>query len=82
MEPFTARLPHPFYSDHVLYHAYGLRGGMPALRAWEFKGWQAESASWKDGCYIHAGLSSTGPISIRGRDAKKYLQGILINSLE
>ena len=34
------------------------------------------------GCYIHAGLSGTGPISIRGPAAKKYLQSILINSLE
>jgi len=79
---FTARLPHPFYTDHVLYHAYGLRGGLPAVRAWEFAGWRREAQSWKSGCYIHAGLSSTGPISIRGREAKKYLQGILINSLE
>jgi hypothetical protein len=37
--------------------------------------------SWKTGCYIHAGLSSTGPVSIKGPDAKKYLQGLLINSL-
>ena len=36
----------------------------------------------KKGCYIHAGLSSTGPVSIRGPEAKAYLQGLLINSLE
>jgi glycine cleavage system aminomethyltransferase T len=78
---FTARLPHPFYGDHVLYHAYNLRPSLPALRAWEFGGWQAESMSWKTGCYIHAGLSSTGPVSIKGPEAKKYLQSIVINSL-
>jgi glycine cleavage system aminomethyltransferase T len=38
--------------------------------------------SWKTGCYIHAGLSSTGPISIKGPESQKYLQGLLINSLE
>jgi len=75
-------LPHPFYTDHVLYHAYGLRAGLPAVRAWEFKGWRTEATSWKTGCYIHAGLSSTGPVSIKGREAKKYLQGLVINSLE
>jgi len=79
---FAPTLPHPFYADHVLYHAYGLRAGLPAVRAWEFNGWRTESLSWKTGCYIHAGLSSTGPVSIKGPDAKKYLQGLLINSLE
>src|SRR5215472_14303687 len=79
---FSASLPHTFYADHVLYHAYGLRAGLPVVRAWEFNGWQTESTSWKRGCYTHAGLSSTGPISIKGAEAKKYLQGLLINSLE
>jgi glycine cleavage system aminomethyltransferase T len=36
--------------------------------------------SWKTGCYIHAGLSSTGPVSIKGPDAEKYLQSLVINS--
>jgi vanillate/3-O-methylgallate O-demethylase len=75
---FTARLPHPFYGDHVLYHAYNLRPSLPVVRAWEFKGWRTESMSWKTGCYIHAGLSSTGPVSIKGPEAENYLQGLLI----
>jgi vanillate/3-O-methylgallate O-demethylase len=79
---FTANLAHPFYGDHVLYHAYDRRRGMAALRAWEFNGWQREGTSWRTGCYIHAGLSGSGPISIKGPDARKYLQGILMNSLE
>jgi glycine cleavage system aminomethyltransferase T len=79
---FTARLAHPFYGDHVLYHVYNLRPGYPTLRAWEFNGWPRESLSWRTGCYIHAGLSGSGPISIKGPGAKRYLQGILINSLD
>jgi vanillate/3-O-methylgallate O-demethylase len=79
---FAPRLPHPFYGDHVLYHAYGLRPGLPTVRAWAFGGWQRESLSWKKGCYIHAGLSGTGPVSIKGPRAKTFLQGILLNSLE
>src|SRR6516165_2578773 len=79
---FAPTLPHPFYTDHVLYHAFDAGGAFPLVRAWEFNGWRTESLSWKTGCYIHAGLSSTGPVSIKGPDAKKYLQGLLINSLE
>lgn len=78
---FTPRLPHPFYGDHVLYHAYDLGLPIPIVRAWQFAGWQKESLSWQTGCYIHAGLSRTGPVSIRGPEAWKYLQGLLINSL-
>lgn len=79
---FAARLAHPFYGDHVLYHVHNRRPGFATLRAWQFAGWQKESLSWRTGCYIHAGLSGSGPISIKGRDARKYLQGIVINSLE
>jgi vanillate/3-O-methylgallate O-demethylase len=78
---FSVDLPHPFYGDHVLYHSYNLRPGLPTVRAWEFNGWRTESMSWKTGCYIHAGLSRTGPISIRGPGAQQYLQGLVINSL-
>jgi vanillate/3-O-methylgallate O-demethylase len=79
---FDPKLPHPFYADHVLYHAYDLGLPVPAVRAWQFSGWPKEGMSWRQGCYIHAGLSRTGPVSIRGPEAKKYLQGLLINSLE
>ena len=81
-QDLIAKLAHPFYGDHVLYHAYDLRPGFPAFRAWAFNGWQKESLSWRNGCYIHAGLSRSGPVSIKGPEAKTYLQSILINSLE
>ena len=77
---FSAPLPHPFYADHVLYHAFEFGPTRPSVRAWEFNGWQAESTSWIDGCYIHAGLSRTGPVSIKGPGAMEYLQGLVINS--
>jgi glycine cleavage system aminomethyltransferase T len=76
---FTAPLATPFYKDHVLYHALDF-GTLPAARAWAFNGWKAESMSWKRTCYIHAGLSGTGPLSIKGPDAEKYLQSLVINS--
>jgi vanillate/3-O-methylgallate O-demethylase len=77
---FTAPLAMPFYTDHVLYHALDRGSGIPPVRAWQFNGWKAESMSWKTGCYIHAGLSSTGPISFKGPDAEKFLESICINS--
>jgi glycine cleavage system aminomethyltransferase T len=75
-QDLISKLAHPFYGDHVLYHAYDLRPGMPTFRAWAFNGWQKESLSWRNGCYIHAGLSRSGPISIKGPEAKKYLQSL------
>ncbi|MED5292890.1 MAG: aminomethyl transferase family protein [Actinomycetota bacterium] len=79
---FSARLPHPFYADHVLYHAYDWGSPLAGVRAWEFEGWQAESLSWVNGCYIHAGLSRTGPVSISGSGAAAWLESRVINSFE
>jgi glycine cleavage system aminomethyltransferase T len=78
---FSAPLATLFYKDHVLYHVIG-GGGIPSVRAWEFSGWKIESMSWKTGCYIHAGLSSTGPVSLKGPDAGRFLQSLVINSFE
>lgn len=72
----------PFYADNVTYQALEpfMRGRPPWFKAWRFNGWQAESMSWKTGCYIHAGLSNVGPTSIKGPGAKQYLQRLVINS--
>jgi hypothetical protein len=58
---FAPRLPHPFYGDHVLYHAYNLRPGLPTVRAWEFGGWRRESKSWRQSCYISSLATRTWP---------------------
>lgn len=68
------RLPHPIY-DNVTYEFQPW-----GFKAWEFNGWPKETLSWKQGCYIHAGLSGGGPISIKGPDARKYLESLCINS--
>jgi hypothetical protein len=78
---FQAPLATPFYNDHVLYQVTPT-AGMPPIRAWAFGGWKAESMSWKTGCYIHAGLSSTGPLSMKGPDAEKFLESLCINSFK
>ena len=77
---FSAELPHPFYGDHVLYHANTKGLAVTPVRAWEFNGWRTEALSWHKSCYIHAGLSGVGPVSIKGPQALEYLQGLCINS--
>ena len=77
---FSAPSAIPFYKDHVLYHAIDSAAGIPSVRAWQFRGWKAESMAWKEGCYIHAGLSSTGPLSLKGPDAERFLESLCINS--
>jgi glycine cleavage system aminomethyltransferase T len=70
---FTAAAATPFDTDQVLYHLIE-SAGIPSGRAWQFSGWKAESMSWKTGCYIRAGLSSTAPLSLKGPDALKFLE--------
>lgn len=76
---FNPPMGTPFYKDHVLYQVIDAVG-TPSVRAWQFSGWKAESMSWKTGCYIHAGLSSTGPLSFKGPDAGQFLESVCINS--
>jgi glycine cleavage system aminomethyltransferase T len=80
MPTFSAPLPHPDYGDLVLYLVMGRGEASHAVRAWEFEGWQAESMSWKTGCYIHAGLSGGGPLLVKGPNAARFMQGLVINS--
>jgi vanillate/3-O-methylgallate O-demethylase len=65
----------PLYDDVTLYNMSPL-----APRAYEFKGWKPETLSWKNGCYIHAGLSGPSESRFTGPDAEKFLQQLCINS--
>jgi len=66
----------PYYDEPTLYMNLAGR-----LWAWEFDGWKPESLSWKDGCYIHGGLSNTQTI-FRGPDLKEFFSSIAVNSFE
>jgi glycine cleavage system aminomethyltransferase T len=72
--PFTIPSAIPFYPQYGL---FSLTGGF--VRQWEYNGWKAESLSWKQGCYIHAGLSGMGQITWRGPDAEAFLAQTFIN---
>jgi glycine cleavage system aminomethyltransferase T len=73
--PFSSPSAIPFYPEYGLYN---VRQG--ALRPWEFNGWQAESLSWKNGCYIHGGLSGPAQFVYSGRDAEKFLSTLCVNN--
>jgi glycine cleavage system aminomethyltransferase T len=77
-----ANLPHPAYGGVTYQVVPSIFGGPGRVSTWEFNGWPQESLSWKQGCYIHAGLSGSSPISIKGPDAKKYLESICVNSFD
>jgi glycine cleavage system aminomethyltransferase T len=72
--PFSQPLATPVYADTPF---YSVAGGSP--RAWEFNGWKPESLSWKQGCYIHGGLSGPMEVTFSGPDATKFLSGLCIN---
>ncbi|MDH7639290.1 hypothetical protein [Sphingomonas oryzagri] len=72
--PFKAVSAIPYYPQYGL---FSLTGGF--VRQWEYKGWKAESLSWKKSCYIHAGLSGMGQIVYRGPDAERFLAQTFVN---
>lgn len=56
--------------------------GMPLTATpWEYRGWQVETLSWKESCYIHAFLSDCcGAIPVKGPDAEKLMSHMCVNS--
>jgi glycine cleavage system aminomethyltransferase T len=74
--PFTAPLALPVYPDATLWTT-----DMGVPTPWKFNGWQAETMSWKTGCYIHAGLS--GPqFRFFGKNAAKLVEKVVINRVD
>lgn len=74
-DPFTAPHAFPHYDEAATYLKVGEQ-----LRAFEYDGWKAESMSWKESCYIHAGLS--GPqLLVDGPDADAFMSYLCTNSL-
>jgi len=64
----------PFNPDYPLW-AVGA-----VAKLWDGDGWKAESMSWKEGCYIHGGLSGPGQIRYYGKDVVRFLEGIFVNN--
>lgn len=67
----------PFDPTALSYVSFG------ALHPYEFTGWKEETMSWKENCYIHAGLSfMVVTADIIGPDAVKMLSDISVNSFK
>lgn len=75
--PFASYRATPVYDDVSLYQVQGA-----AVRPWEFNGWKPESLSWKEGAYVHAGLSAGATFRYVGPDATNFLKSITVNSFE
>ena len=52
------------------------------LSPWEFGGWKRESLSWKEGCYLHAGLNPPSPYRLSGPGALALLRDACINGFD
>ncbi|KQM68896.1 aminomethyltransferase family protein [Sphingomonas sp. Leaf20] len=52
------------------------------LTPWEFSDWKAETLSWKEGVYFHAGLNPNLRNVITGPDALRMFKETCINSFE
>ena len=64
----------PFDPNVAMYNtSYG------HLTPWEYSGWKAESLSWKNGCYLHAGLNPNLKYRLTGPDVMRLLKDSCIN---
>jgi len=65
----------PSYPDVALY-----RSAFDSMMVWEADDWKSASMSWKESCYIHAGIS--GPVfTIEGPGAQDLLSYASINNV-
>lgn len=74
----TKSIPHspylPFDPDVADYNTT-----FKHLSPWQFGGWKKESLSWKQGCYLHAGLNPAYPYRLHGAGALDLLRDACIN---
>jgi vanillate/3-O-methylgallate O-demethylase len=64
----------PFDPGVVTYNA-----AFGHLLPWEFSGWKRETMSWKEGCYLHAGLNPPMPYRLTGPGALRLLEEACVN---
>ena len=77
--------PLPIYApfdpnvDYYLYsRVQGL--GYGHMVPLEYSNWREEVMSWKETCYIHAGLNPAPTFRVKGPDAIKFFSAISVNS--
>jgi vanillate/3-O-methylgallate O-demethylase len=73
-QPFDPRVNLYVHSRMVL--------GFNTLVPVEYTNWRDEALSWKQTCYISAGLNPSGPYRIKGPDAVRLLSKVCVNSFD
>lgn len=79
--------PLPIYAPfdpNVDYYIYSrVQGlGYGSMVPLEYSNWRDEVMSWKETCYLHAGLNPTPTFKVKGPDAIKFFSDVSVNSYE
>lgn len=73
---------HAPYDERVDYYlnsrVQGLGNGYAVPM--EYSDWRSEVMSWKEGCYIHAGLNDAATLHVKGPDAQRFFMENSVNS--
>ncbi len=73
-QPFDPRVNLYVHSRMIL--------GFNTLVPVEYTNWRDEALSWKQTCYLSAGLNPSGPYRIKGPDAVRLLSQVCVNSFD
>jgi glycine cleavage system aminomethyltransferase T len=77
--PLAVYAPFDSGADYYVYsRVQGL--GFGCAVPYEYTNWRDEVMSWKETCYIHAGLNPAPTFRIKGPDTVKFLSTVSVNS--
>jgi glycine cleavage system aminomethyltransferase T len=75
-------LPYAPYDPTVDYYLHSRIDGMgkDTMVPLEYSGWRNEQLSWKQSCYLHAGLNPAPTLRVSGPDAVRFFSENCVNS--
>jgi vanillate/3-O-methylgallate O-demethylase len=75
-------LPYAAYDAKVDFYIYSRTFGMGlgSMVPMEYGGWRGEEVSWKESCYVHAGLNPAPTFRVKGPEALKFFSDHCVNS--
>jgi glycine cleavage system aminomethyltransferase T len=83
MEKLFSHIPYAPYDPAVDVYldsrVFGL--GYGSAVPMEYSGWREEQLSWKETCYLHAGLNPAPTFTVKGPDAIRFYSDVCVNSL-
>ncbi len=74
-------LPYAAYDPSVDFYIWSQVAGMGLGSAvpLEYGGWREEQLSWKESCYLHAGLNPAPTFRVKGPEALRFFSEISVN---